>query len=147
MMKEQKSYHAKPSEIKQEWHVIDAEGVVLGRLATKVANVLRGKHKPTFTPSQDTGDFVVILNAEKVKVTGNKANDKFYHHFSGFPGGLRSTSFKDQVKKDATQVVIAAVKGMLPHTRLSRQVIKKLKVYNGATHPHEAQNPIELKIS
>ncbi|MSR88442.1 MAG: 50S ribosomal protein L13 [Candidatus Margulisbacteria bacterium] len=146
-MKEQKSFYAKPTDINPGWHHIDADSLILGRLATTVASILRGKHKPTYTPSVDMGDFVVVTNAEKVNLTGKKKEQKMYHRHSGYPGGLTSIAFEDQIKKDATRVIMAAVKGMLPHNRLGRQMLKKLKVYNGASHPHEAQNPLALKIS
>ena len=116
-------------------------------MATAVATILRGKHKPIYTPSVDTGDFVDVLNAAKVNLTGKKKEQKMYHRHSGYPGGLTSIAFEDQINKDATKVIMAAVKGMLPHNRLGRQMLKKLKVYNGSEHPHVAQNPVELKIS
>ena len=134
-----KTYSAKVSEIERQWHVIDASGKVLGRLATQVATLLMGKHKPMFSRNLDTGDFVVIINAEKVRVTGNKAKDKLYYRHSGYPGGLKSTSLERMMQTKPTRVIEHAVKGMLPHTKLGAQMIKKLKVYAGDIHPHQAQ--------
>ena len=137
-MKSQSSYYEKGDDNRQ-WSLIDADGQVLGRLASKIANVLRGKDKPTYTPSVNMGDFVVVINSDKILVTGKKETDKFYHRHSGFPGGLTSVSFKDQVAKDSTKVILSAVKGMLPKGRLGRTLLTKVKVYSGAEHPHEAQ--------
>ncbi len=123
------------------WYVIDAQNVVLGRMATEIANRLRGKHKPTFNTHVDTGDYVVVINAEKVKLTGNKLNAKLYHRYSGYPGGLHSLTAREVLDRDPTRVLTQAVKGMLPKNRLARQVIGKLKVYAGGDHPHAAQNP------
>jgi len=134
-----KTYSTKASDIKRQWHVIDASGKVLGRLATQVATLLMGKHKPMFSRNLDTGDFVVIINAEKVRVTGNKAKDKLYYRHSGYPGGLKSTSLERMMQTKPTRVIEYAVKGMLPHTKLGAQMMKKLKVYAGDTHPHQAQ--------
>ena len=134
-----KTYSAKASDIKREWHVIDASGKVLGRLATQVAILLMGKHKPIFSPNLDTGDFVVVINAEKVRVTGNKAKQKLYYRHSGYPGGLKSISLEKMMQTHPTRVIQYAVKGMLPHTRLGASMIKKLKVYAGDTHPHLTQ--------
>jgi len=128
----------------QKWWLVDAEGKVLGRLASEVANVLRGKNKPIFTPHVDTGDFVVVVNAEKVKLTGNKWSQKMYHHHSGFLGGLKSVSAGDLVRRKPEALIQHAVKGMLPKNRLGRKMIKKLKVYAGQEHPHEAQQPKPL---
>ena len=127
------------SEVKREWHVIDAANKTLGRLATDVARLLRGKHKPTFSPSLDTGDFVVVVNAAKVRVTGKKADIKIYYHHSGYPGGLKSNSLAELLQNRPTRVIEHAVKGMLPHNNLGRTQFKKLKVYAGPDHPHQAQ--------
>jgi len=134
-----KTYSTKPSEIEREWHVIDASDKVLGRLATQVANLLMGKHKPIFCRNLDTGDFVVILNADKVRVTGNKAKQKLYYRHSGYPGGLKSVSLEKMMQTNPARVIEHAVKGMLPHNRLGAKMVKKLKVYTGDTHPHLAQ--------
>lgn len=140
-----KTYSAKPLEVERKWYVIDAEGEVLGRLAARVANILRGKNKPEYTPNVDTGDFVVVINAEKVVVTGNKETDKIYYHHTGFPGGLKSASVKEVREKDATKLIEKAVKGMLQHNTLGDQQFTKLKVYCGPEHPHAAQKPIVLE--
>jgi large subunit ribosomal protein L13 len=137
-----KTYSTKPSEIKREWHVIDASDKVLGRLATQVANLLMGKHKPLFSRNLDTGDFVVILNADKIRVTGNKAKQKLYYRHSGYPGGLKSISLEKMMQTNPTRVVEHAVRGMLPHNRLGAKIVKKLKVYTGDTHPHLAQTKV-----
>jgi large subunit ribosomal protein L13 len=134
-----KTYSTKVSEIERQWHVIDASGKVLGRLATQIATLLMGKHKPMFSPNLDTGDFVVVINAEKVRVTGNKAKEKLYYRHSGYPGGLKSISLERMMQTKPTRVIEYAVKGMLPHTKLGAQMMKKLKVYGGDTHPHQAQ--------
>ena len=134
-----KTYSTKPSEIEREWHVIDASDKVLGRLATQVANLLMGKHKPIFCRNLDTGDFVVIINADKVRVTGNKAKQKLYYRHSGYPGGLKSISLEKMMQTNPTRVIEHAVRGMLPHNRLGAKMVKKLKVYTGDTHPHLAQ--------
>ena len=134
-----KTYSTKPSEIEREWHVIDASDKVLGRLATHVANLLMGKHKPIFSRNLDTGDFVVIINADKVRVTGNKAKQKLYYRHSGYPGGLKSVSLEKMMQTNPARVIEHAVKGMLPHNRLGAKMVKKLKVYAGDTHPHLAQ--------
>jgi len=140
------TFSAKPTDIKHDWYIVDAEDVVLGRLASQVAQILRGKHKPIYTPHMDTGDFVVIINAEKVRLTGTKAGKKSYFRHTGYPGGQRHTSYKELMEKKPDQVVFRAVKGMVPHNRLGRQIIKKLKVYAGSEHPHEAQQPKPLVI-
>ncbi len=132
---------ARAETVQHDWFVIDAEGETLGRLATRIATALRGKHKPTFTPHVDTGDFVVVINAEKVKLTGRKLDQKFYYSYSGHPGGLRARSAREVLSKHPERVLEHAVKGMLPKNRLSRQVIKKLKIYAGSEHPHAAQQP------
>jgi len=135
------TYSAKPGEVERNWFVIDASEFELGRLASRVAMVLRGKHKPTFTPHVDTGDFVVVVNASSVKLTGRKMDQKHYHHYSGYPGGLKSASARDVRAGDPDRMIREAVKGMLPKNRLSRRLITKLKVYGGTEHPHTAQKP------
>ncbi len=142
-----KTWNAKPGEITREWHVVDAEGQTLGRLATRIADTLRGKDKPQYTPHVDTGDFVVVVNAEKVAVTGNKLDQKMYHRHSGYPGGLRSRTLREQLNRRPEEVIRKAVKGMLPRNRLGRAQLRKLKVYAGPEHPHSAQAPKELKTS
>lgn len=141
-----KTFVTKPSDVQREWYVVDAEGKTLGRLATEIARVLRGKHKPTFQPNIDTGDFVIVVNCDKVVVTGNKLNEKFYYRHSGYPGGLRSISLRDQLQQHPDRVIYEAVKGMIPHNRLGRQQIKKLKIYRRADHPHAAQQPKPLEF-
>jgi len=136
------TYNAKPGETARNWYVVDASEYELGRLATRLATVLRGKHKPTFTPHVDTGDFVVVLNAGKVKLTGRKLTQKHYHRYSGYPGGMKSISAETVLEETPERVIRQAVKGMLPKNRLSRQVIKKLKIYSGEDHPHTAQKPV-----
>ena len=140
------SFMQKKETVERNWYVIDAEGVNLGRLATRVADVLRGKHKPTFTPHIDCGDFVIVVNASKVNLTGNKLNDKIYYNHSGYTGGLRERTAKEMREKYPVEMIERAVKGMIPHTRLGRQVAKKLFVYEGSEHPHAAQKPIEMKV-
>ncbi len=142
-----RTYSAKAADITPKWWIIDAEDVVLGKLATKAATVLRGKHKPQFTPHADTGDFIVVVNAEKVKLTGNKVLDKQYFRHSHYPGGEKFENVREVLQKKPEQVIERAVWGMLPHNNLGRSIYKKLKVYAGPTHPHSAQNPQELKIS
>jgi len=134
-----KTYSTKPSDIKREWHVVNASGKILGRLAAEVAILLMGKHKPIVSRSLDTGDYVVIINAEKVRVSGNKAKQKLYYRHSGYPGGLKSISLEKMMQTHPTRVIEHAVRGMLPHNRLGAQMRKKLKVYTGDTHPHLAQ--------
>ena len=141
-----KTYSAKPGEIQRDWLVVDAEGKTLGRLATVIADRLRGKGKPTFTPHVDTGDFVVVVNAEKIAVTGKKLDEKMYHRHSGYPGGLRSRSLRDQLERQPTEVLRTAVKGMLPRTKLGRAQLTKLKIYAGPEHPHVAQKPQPMEI-
>lgn len=136
-----KSYMAKPAEIERKWYVLDGAGKPLGRLATEAARILRGKHKPTFTPFIDTGDFVIIINADKVVLTGRKAEQKEWVRYSGYPGGLKRTKYKDLMAQRPQLAVELAVKGMLPHNRLGRAMAKKLKVYRGPDHPHQAQKP------
>ena len=140
-----KTYSAKPGEITREWYLVDAEGKTLGRLATQIADTLRGKRKPQYTPHVDTGDFVIVVNAEKIAVTGNKLDQKRYYRHSGYPGGLRSRTLREQLERRPTEVLRVAVKGMLPKNRLARQQITKLKIYAGPEHPHEAQNPKPLE--
>jgi large subunit ribosomal protein L13 len=140
------TYMQKKETVKRDWYVIDAEGVNLGRLATRVADVLRGKHKPTFTPHIDCGDFVIVVNASKVNLTGNKLNDKIYYNHSGYTGGLRERTAKEMRENYSVEMIERAVKGMIPHNRLGRQVAKKLFVYEGAEHPHMAQKPVEMKV-
>ena len=142
----QKTWNAKPGEIERLWYVVDAEGKTLGRLATQIADTLRGKGKPEYTPHVDTGDFVVVVNAEKIAVTGKKLDDKMYHRHSGYPGGLRSRPLRDQLERRPTEVIRKAVKGMLPRNRLARQQLNKLKIYAGPEHPHEAQAPQTLEL-
>ena len=141
-----KTYSAKPGEVTREWYLVDAEGQTLGRLATQIADTLRGKRKPQFTPHVDTGDFVIVVNAEKIQVTGNKLDQKRYYRHSGYPGGLRSRTLREQLDRRPTEVLRVAVKGMLPKNRLARQQLTKLKIYAGPEHPHAAQAPKELKI-
>jgi len=136
----------KKENIERKWYVIDATGLNLGRIATKAATVLRGKHKPTYTPHVDCGDYVIIINADKVNLTGNKLNDKMYYNHSGFPGGLRERNAKTMIEKYPEEMMERAIKGMLPHNRLGRQMYKKLFVYRGADHKHAAQKPIEMKV-
>lgn len=137
-----KTYSAKPLEVERKWYLIDAEGQILGRLATTIADILRGKNKPEFTPNVDTGDFVIVINADKIQVTGKKETDKKYYHHTGYPGGLKVRSFKELMEKDPRKALEKAVKGMLPHTTLGRQQFTKLNVYAGAEHPHAAQKPV-----
>ncbi len=134
-----KTYSTKGSDIKREWHVIDASGQILGRMATEVAQLLRGKHKPIYTRNLDTGDFVIVINAEKVRVTGNKAKQKIYYRHSGYPGGLKEVTFERMIETHPVRVVEHAVRGMLPKNALGRAMFRKLKVYEGPTHPHQAQ--------
>ncbi len=141
-----KTYMAKPSDINKEWLLVDATDVPLGRLATKVANLLRGKHKPTFTPHIDTGDFVIVVNADKVRLTGNKGEKKMYYRHSGYIGGLKAVNYNRLMDKKPEFVVRKAVRGMLPHNRLGRAQLKKLKVYTGTEHKHKAQKPRAIKI-
>ena len=141
-----KTYSAKTNEVDQNWMLVDAEGLTLGRMATEIASRLRGKHKAEFTPHIDTGDFIVVINAEKVKVTGRKATDKLYHAHSGFPGGLKTMTFNNMIEKSPEKVIKLAVKGMLPRTPLGRAMFKKLKVYAGTEHPHGAQQPQTLQL-
>ena len=140
------TYSPSASEIERTWHVVDAEGMVLGRLSTEVARILRGKHKPTFTPHLDTGDHVIIVNADKVVLTSGKADTKMVYRHSGYPGGIRSATYGRLLATKPEDAVRNTVRGMLPKNRLGRQMLKKLKVYAGPTHPHEAQKPVPLTI-
>lgn len=142
-----RTYSPKPADINHQWHIIDAEDVVLGRLAVQVATLLRGKHKPTFAPHMDGGDFVIVVNAEKVALSGNKRTDKLAYRHSGYPGGLKSIAMGDLLEKDARRAIEKAVWGMIPKNRLGRQMIKKLKVYSGPAHPHAAQTPQPFEIT
>ena len=141
-----KTYHAKPGEVEREWLVIDATDVVLGRLASKVAQILKGKNKPQYTPHVDTGDFVIVVNAEKIRLTGNKAAQKMYYSHSGYIGGLKEVSFQRMLEKHPERIIEKAVKGMLPKNTLGRAMGKKLKVYAGPDHPHAAQKPREITL-
>lgn len=143
---EVKTYYAKPGEVEREWVLIDAEGQILGRVAAQAAKILRGKHKPQYTPHVDTGDFVVIINADKIRVTGNKTTDKKYYRHSGYPGGLKSETFAEAMAKHPERVIEHAVKGMLPKNTLGRAQGMKLKVYAGPDHPHTAQNPRKIEV-
>ena len=143
----QKSTHyAEQGEVSRNWVLIDAEGAILGRLATQIAAILRGKTKPQFTPNSDCGDFVVVINADKVQLSGNKADHKVYYRHTGYNGGLKAESFRQAMEKHPEQVIERAVRGMLPKTTLGRQQLKKLKVYAGAEHPHAAQNPVKIDL-
>lgn len=141
-----KTYAVKASEIEREWFVVDAEGKTLGRLASEIAQILKGKHKPIYSPHLDVGDYVIVINADKVRVTGRKLEQKFYYRHSGYPGGLKSINLKDQLARHPTRVLEAAVRGMLPKSKLGRRMIKKLKIYAGRKHPHQAQQPKELAL-
>jgi len=141
-----KTWNAKPGEIARDWYVVDAEGQTLGRLATRIAETLRGKTKPQYTPHVDTGDFVVVVNAEKIQVTGNKLDQKLYHRHSGYPGGLRTRTLREQLDRQPNEVIRKAVKGMLPRNRLGRAQLTKLKIYTGPEHPHVAQAPKPLQL-
>ncbi|MBN1998545.1 50S ribosomal protein L13 [candidate division KSB1 bacterium] len=136
-----KTYSPKPSDIERSWYFVDADGMVLGRLACKLAHVLRGKHKPIWAPHMDTGDFIIVVNADKIRVTGRKADQKTYIRHSGYPGGLRVTPYKRMMDKKPGYILYEAVRGMLPHNRLGRQMLKKLKIYTSSDHPHTAQQP------
>lgn len=141
-----KTYVAKPADIVRRWFVVDAEGKTLGRLASQVASILRGKHKPMFSTFLDTGDHVIIVNAEKIVVTGRKQDKKLYYHHSGYPGGMKVTSFRKMMQTKPERALEHAIRGMLPRNRLGRAMVKKLKVYAGPAHPHEAQQPVELEL-
>jgi large subunit ribosomal protein L13 len=137
----QKTYYPKAEEIQRDWVLVDANDQTLGRLVTQISTVLLGKHKPTFTPGVEMGDYVIVVNAAHIKVTGNKMDDKMYHHHTGYPGGLKSTNLRDLLAKHPERVIEKAVWGMLPHNRMGRSLMRKLRVYAGADHPHQAQNP------
>ena len=139
-----KTWNAKAEDVERRWYVVDAEGQTLGRLATRIADTLRGKRKPEYTPHVDTGDFVVVVNADKIAVTGKKMDEKMYYRHSGYPGGLRARTLREQLDRRPTEVIRTAVKGMLPRNRLARRQITKLKVYAGPDHPHSAQKPDPL---
>jgi large subunit ribosomal protein L13 len=141
-----KTFSAKPQDIERKWFVVDAQGQTLGRLATRIATVLRGKHKPVYTPHMDCGDYVIVVNADKIHVTGQKLEQKTYYRHSGYPGGLRQVSLRRQLQVHPDRVIEAAVRGMLPKNRLGRKMFKKLKIYAGPTHPHEAQQPTALEL-
>ncbi len=141
-----KTYSPKASEVQRDWYVVDAAGKNLGRLATQIAVILHGKHKPTYTPHMDMGDFVIVLNAEKIQVTGRKLDQKFYYSHSMYHGGFKQVSLRDQMSNHPDRVIEAAVRGMLPSTKLGRHMIKKMKVYAGSEHPHQAQQPKVLEL-
>jgi len=141
-----RTYSPKPGDVQRQWYIIDAEDVVLGRLASQVAQLLRGKHKPVFAPHSDTGDFVVVINAAKVSLSGNKREQKLAYHHSGYPGGLRATNYTVLLEKNPRRAIEKAVWGMLPKNRIARQQLKKLKVYAGPEHPHQAQQPVPFEI-
>jgi large subunit ribosomal protein L13 len=141
-----KTYQAKNEELDPKWYLVNAEGKILGRLSTELAKILRGKNKPTYTPHLDTGDFVIVVNAGKVTLTGKKMKDKIYYHHTGYPGGIKETTAEKLLAKKPTEMIRIAVKGMLPKTSLGRQMLRKLKIYAGPNHPHEAQRPISLEL-
>jgi len=141
-----RTFTAKTAEIKRQWYIVDAQGQTLGRLASKIAPILKGKHKPTYTPHLDCGDFVVVINVDKVRVTGRKLDQKIYYRHTEYPGGLKSINLRDQLAQHPDRVLMSAVKGMLPKNRLGRQMIKKLKLYAGEAHPHQAQQPKSLPL-
>lgn len=141
-----KTHSTKPSEIERQWYVVDAEGQTLGRLASEIAKILKGKHKPIYAPHLDTGDYVIVINAEKVHVTGHKMDQKMYYRHSGYPGGLKGLTLREQLNRHPTRVIRSAVRGMLPHNRLGRAMLGKLKVYAGDAHPHAAQKPGALEL-
>lgn len=141
-----KTYMARPLEVERKWYVIDAEGKTLGRLASEIARILRGKNKPRYTPHVDTGDFVVVVNADRVSVTGRKAEQKLYRRHTGYPGGLRETSYEQMMERKPVEILRKAVYGMMPKTRLGRQQFRKLKIYAGPDHPHEAQRPETYEV-
>ncbi len=141
-----KTFSAKPESVQRDWYIVDAENKTLGRLSTEIARRLRGKHKPEYTPHVDTGDYIIVINAEKVHVSGNKRTDKIYHHHTGYPGGLKSISFEKLIERAPERVIETAVKGMLPKNPLGRAMYKKMKVYAGTEHPHAAQQPKTLEV-
>ena len=142
----QKTYVPKSGDVTHEWKLVDANGKNLGRLATQISTILLGKDKPTFTPGVDTGDYVIVVNAERISVTGNKLDDKFYYRHSGYPGGLKKINLRDQLAKYPDRVIRQAVWGMLPHNSMGRKLIKKLKIYAGTDHPHQAQDPVQVEV-
>lgn len=142
-----KTYQARPGQVEQRWHLVDAQDKVLGRLAVQLATILTGKHRPTYTPHVDTGDYVVVLNAAQVKLTGSKANTKTHQRYSGYPGGQKTVNIQYILKTHPDRVILRAVRGMMPKNRLARKMLKKLKIYPGAEHPHQAQNPEPLELS
>ena len=142
----QKTWNAKKGEVERRWYLVDADGQTLGRLATRIADTLRGKGKPQYTPHVDTGDFVVVVNAEKIRVTGNKLDAKLYYRHSGYPGGLKSRPLRDELERRPTEVIRKAVKGMLPRNRLARRQLLKLKIYAGPEHPHQAEQPKPMEV-
>lgn len=141
-----KTYSPKPKDVERQWFIIDADGQVLGRLASKIAHVIRGKHKPIWAPHADVGDYVIVINAKKVRVTGRKAEQKVYYHHSGHPGGLKAIPYKRMLQKRPEYILREAIRGMLPHNRLGRKLLKHVKIYASPTHPHEAQQPQPLTI-
>jgi large subunit ribosomal protein L13 len=141
-----KTYQAKKEELDYQWYLVNAEGKVLGRLAAELVKILKGKNKPTYTPHLDTGDFVIVVNAEKVTLTGKKMKDKIYYHHTGYPGGIKETNAEKLLAKKPTEMIRIAVKGMLPKNSLGRQMIRKLKIYAGPNHPHEAQKPVTINL-
>ncbi|MBI5408531.1 MAG: 50S ribosomal protein L13 [Nitrospirae bacterium] len=142
-----KTIFAKDTDVVKKWHVVDADGMVLGRLASQIASILRGKNKPIFTPHADTGDFVIVVNAGKVRLTGNKLEKKAYYHHSGYPGGIKKKMAKDIMKESPERIITSAVRGMLPKNKLGRQQFKKLKVYSASEHPHKSQKPETLILT
>lgn len=142
-----KTFSAKKEDINPKWYIIDANGEILGRLASKIATIIRGKYKPTFTPHVDTGDYVIVINAQKVRLTGKKLKDKIYYHHTGFPGGIRQISAEKLLQKKPTEVLKKAIKGMLPKNSLGRQILKKAKIYASTDHPHSAQQPKTLALN
>ena len=142
----QKTYVPKSGDVTHDWKLVDANGRNLGRLATQISTILLGKDKPTFTPGVDTGDYVIVVNAEHITVTGNKLDDKYYYRHSGYPGGLKKINLRDQLAKHPDRVIRRAVWGMLPHSRYGRKLIKKLKIYAGPDHPHKAQDPVQVEL-
>ncbi len=142
-----RTFMARGGDVEKQWYVVDASDLVLGRLATRVATILKGKHRPEYTPHVDCGDHVVVINADKIRVTGSKESDKLYHHHTGHPGGLKTVSLAEQRERHPERIITAAVKGMMPKNPLGRAMLKKLRVYADDAHPHVAQNPIELKLN
>jgi len=141
-----KTYSPTPKDIDQKWYIVDAEGLILGRLASKIAQVLRGKQKPIWAPHADVGDYIVVVNADKIRITGKKAEQKLYWRFSGYPGGLKSATYNVVMQTKPEEILREAVKGMLPHNRLGRKLLKKLKIYTAGDHPHQAQTPEPLHV-